>query len=48
MIDVTELEEAKLKIEYLNEEIAQLELRLENAMAYIGILLEEMKNVRTR
>lgn len=39
-------EELKLKIEYLEDEIQRLELRLQNAMTYIDIILKEKKDER--
>ena len=40
-MEITELETLKLQVEYLEDKIAHLELRLQNAMVYIDILNQE-------
>jgi hypothetical protein len=43
---MTEIEELRLKIEYLEEEINHLKLRLGTALSYIEYVFHEQKEVK--
>ena len=43
---MTDLEEAKLKIDYLEDYVQNLELRLQNVLSYIEYVLHRQKETK--